>query len=413
MNCTDIATTLAEHRTARLTAAERGQADRHLMTCEDCAAAWCAHAELEALPIPAVPPLLLQRIATAVSQHAAPRPRRALRPAVIGAALLAGAALAAMTTALLRGPSLAGASAPTSVEPVAGPIASVSTAAGLTGPLESSTPANITVAISPELVELPLDLAPVSRHPPEYPPAALQQKLEGRVVLRYDVSATGVVENVRATDSTNPLFEPAAIRAVSQWRYLPRIVAGKRVRVADVNSAIQFALGPEVPASKAPAPQSPPEEAARTMQTFMAGLEVAVDRFAADDIRGAELQLDELQALYEGDRYAGQIKHFEGYLHTVQGRYDRAIEAYEAGIAASVRSGTPWSGQWLPLSNLYFARHQYDLALGTLLSYRTRLDETRSRYPERASLREPPEMQVLIERLRALGVTAETLSPRR
>lgn len=412
MNCTDIATTLAEHRTARLTAAERGAADRHLMSCEDCAAAWHAQAELDALPIPALPPLLLQRIAIAAPRRAAPPSARVLRPTVIGAALLAGVALAAVTTGFWRERSWE-TSTPTSGGAATGPISSVASAAGVTDPIEAPSPADAAAVTSPELVEVPLDLAPVSRQPPEYPPAALQQKLEGRVVLRYDVSTTGVVENVRAIESTNPLFEPAAIHAVSQWRYLPRIVAGERVRAADVTATIQFALAPETAASSAPASQPPREDAARSMEAFMAGLEVAVDRFAADDIRGAELQLDELQALYQGDRYAGQLKHFEGYLHTVQGRYDRAIEAYEASIAAHVRSDRPWFGQWVPLANLYFARHQYDLALGTLLSYRARLDDTRRRYPERASLREPPEMEALIERLRALGVTAETLTPPR
>jgi hypothetical protein len=49
----------------------------------------------------------------------------------------------------------------------------------------------------------------------------------------------------------------------------------------------------------------------------------------------------------------------------VQGRYDRATEAYEAGIAPHVRSGTPWNGQWLPLAKrMRTSRSQLERILG-------------------------------------------------
>ena len=56
-------------------------------------------------------------------------------------------------------------------------------------------------------------------------------------------------------------------------------------------------------------------------------------------------------------------------------------------------------GQWTSLASLYFARHQYDKALKTLLAYKER--SPRGRISAEAT--------AMIEKLRALGVTEETL----
>ena len=48
---------------------------------------------------------------------------------------------------------------------------------------------------------------------------------------------------------------------------------------------------------------------------FSGDLEVALDRLAADDLRGAELQLDEMQAIYGAGR--PDLWSFYGYLYTV------------------------------------------------------------------------------------------------
>ena len=103
----------------------------------------------------------------------------------------------------------------------------------------------------------------------------------------------------------------------------------------------------------------------REYAAFSDDLEVALDRLAADDLRGVELQLDEMQAVYGAER--ADLWSFYGYLFTVQGNYDRAIDAYEKRSPSRARGGQPRSGPWVPLANLYFARHQYDMALKTLL----------------------------------------------
>ena len=56
----------------------------------------------------------------------------------------------------------------------------------------------------------------------------------------------------------------------------------------------------------------------------------------------------------------------------------------------------------MPLANLYFARHQYDMALKTLL-------RQRAPYGVRAHQHRQRRSNALIEKLRALGLTHESL----
>ena len=72
-----------------------------------------------------------------------------------------------------------------------------------------------------------------------------------------------------------------------------------------------------------------------------------------------------MQAVYGAERL--DVWNFYGYLYTVEGNYARAIDAYETAVAVALRSRFPTSGPYVPLANLYFARHQYDMALKTLL----------------------------------------------
>jgi TonB family protein len=229
---------------------------------------------------------------------------------------------------------------------------------------------------------------------------ALKQRLAGHVQLKFDVTAAGIVENVSVVDSSDPQFEEPAIRALSEWRYLPRIAAGKRVATTGIHTIIRFEPGSE----KQPTPDEQQlaakrEAAMREFLAFSNALEVALDRLAADDLRGAELQLDEMQAIY-GAGYP-DLWGFYGYLFTVQGNYDRAIDAYERALSGFVERGQPRSGPWQPLATLYFARHQYDLALNTLVRQRAVANS--------ALINNEGEVKALIERLRALGLTHESL----
>jgi TonB family protein len=399
MSCNDVASILDDHRIARLKPAERAQVDAHLASCADCAAAWQATRELNALRIPATPATLLERalLASRVPQSA--EARRARAPIVIGSLLLAGVAAAAVTVvSMTREQPMPSASAP--VEQSATPATSTAVDEHVVEVEAAPAAPQGDGVTSVELVETALSIAPIVRSPPEYPLDALKQRLAGHVQLKFDVTAAGGVENVSVVDSSDAQFEEPAIRALSEWRYLPRIAAGKRVASTGIHTIFRFEPGSdEQPAPDEQQLAAKREAAQREFNAFSKGLEVALDRLATDDLRGAELQLDEMQAIY-GAGYP-DLWGFYGYLFTVGGNYDRAIDAYERAVFGFVARGQPRSGPWQPLATLYFARHQYDLALNTLVRQRAVANS--------ALINNEGEVKALIARLRALGLTHESL----
>jgi TonB family protein len=68
--------------------------------------------------------------------------------------------------------------------------------------------------------------------PPAYPPKAALSKTEGWVDLDFTVSETGQVTDISVrTASVAGIFEDAAVKAVSQWRYQPVMRESKAVPV--------------------------------------------------------------------------------------------------------------------------------------------------------------------------------------
>jgi TonB family protein len=403
MSCNDVASVLDTHRSARMAPAERAKVDAHLATCADCAAAWHAQIELLALPVPAVPATLLER-ALLPSRAPQSAPARGARSAVfVGSVLLVGAAAAVTIVSLTSSPSVESRStaAVEASAPSGEPLSDIVLPAD--GP--STSAAQDDRPTSVELVETGrLDVIPLVRANPQYPPQALAKGLDGHVQLKFDVTAAGTVENVSVVESSDAVFEESAATALSQWRYLPRILAGKRVRHEGVHTIIRFQLAADDDPPRDPRQEEAAQRAAREYRDYGAGLVVALDRLAGDDFRGVELQLDEMQALYGTER--ADLWNFYGYLYTLQGNYGRAIDAYEQAVAVSLRSPFPTSGPIVPLAKLYFARHQYDMALKTLLRPR---QATNGTLPVGGSRLVSDEATALIEQLRALGVTEETL----
>jgi TonB family protein len=399
MSCNEIASILGNHRSTRLAPAERAQVDAHLTACADCSAAWHAQNELLALRVPPMPSSLLERALLASRLPQSAPARRARLPVVIGTALLAGAAAAAVTVSMMREQPVSTVSSP--------PVEQSDTPAAPTAVDERVIEVEVAPATPQgdgvtqvELVETALSIAPIVRRPPDYPIEALKQRLAGHVQLKFDVTAAGFVENVNVVESSDAQFEEPAIRALSSWRYLPRIVAGKRVAAKDQHTIIRWELSKD---SDPPADQrqvdAKQEAAMREYAAFSDDLVIALNRLAADDLRGSELQLDQMQAIY-GAGYP-DLWGFYGYLFTVQGNYDRAIDSYEKTLSTYAARGQPKSGPWAPLANLYFARHQYDLALNTLVRQRALYETGR--------INKDGENRMLIEKLRALGVTHESL----
>ena len=406
MNCADVNAILDEHSDAGLTTAERRAVDAHLLECHNCAAAWHAHGELLGLTVPAAAPALLDRVLVTID--ARPRTQHTPRRVVmLTSVLIVGAALAAITISQHPGRLL---------EQSAVPAAPAPSASALSSPAGVATGA--AAPVSRDAGNRPIDTTAIAlmighlvRTPPLYPPDALKRGVEGSVTLTFDVTATGIVENASVTDSTDAVFDAAALAALTQWRYLPQLAEGKRVASKNVQTVLRFQLDkPGNPPPLIPRPASTDNPYLKAdEQTFTAAMEATLDRTAADNFRGAELELDELRARYVLSGFQeGDVWDVYAYLYLVQGNYDRAIDAYETGIAAYTRGGIPSQTTSLALANLYFARHQYAEALRTLLRHKQNVAST----PVLAG-QPNPIVDGFIDRLRALGVTEETLPPGR
>ncbi len=87
------------------------------------------------------------------------------------------------------------------------------------------------------------DEAPIARVEPVYPRVAAEQGVEGWVVVRFDVSASGATRDVRVVES-NPkrVFDRAAARAVSRWKYRPCTVEGQPRIKRDLQVRLVFKI---------------------------------------------------------------------------------------------------------------------------------------------------------------------------
>ena len=65
---------------------------------------------------------------------------------------------------------------------------------------------------------------------PEYPEEARLQGIQGAVVLEVHIRADGSVEQLKVV-SGEPVLADAAMTAVRQWRFKPRLVNGERAEM--------------------------------------------------------------------------------------------------------------------------------------------------------------------------------------
>jgi protein TonB len=90
------------------------------------------------------------------------------------------------------------------------------------------------------------DAVPMVRVPPQYPEKALQRGIEGRVLVEFTISKGGTVKDAKVIAAEpSSIFNKAAIKAVSQWKYNPKIEDGKAVEQRGIRIAIPFRLGSE------------------------------------------------------------------------------------------------------------------------------------------------------------------------
>ena len=75
------------------------------------------------------------------------------------------------------------------------------------------------------------DLQPLLRVPPQYPGLALRRRLEGSVTVRFTVTQEGSVTSPEVVTSDPPgVFDRAALDAIVQWKFQPRLEDGHAVQ---------------------------------------------------------------------------------------------------------------------------------------------------------------------------------------
>ncbi|MGJ8682168.1 M56 family metallopeptidase [Paraglaciecola sp.] len=86
---------------------------------------------------------------------------------------------------------------------------------------------------------------PILRIEPKYPIQAVKNKQEGSVILEFDITSTGNVDNVKVIDSfPDGVFDKVAKDALVQWEYKPRIQGGQAQRQTGLKVQLDFRMGP-------------------------------------------------------------------------------------------------------------------------------------------------------------------------
>lgn len=86
-------------------------------------------------------------------------------------------------------------------------------------------------------------VTPIFRMNPLYPRRAAMQDIEGFVILKFDITETGRVDNISVIQASPPqIFNSSAVQALRKWKYKPRMEGGKAVRQKNLKVQLDFRL---------------------------------------------------------------------------------------------------------------------------------------------------------------------------
>jgi protein TonB len=77
---------------------------------------------------------------------------------------------------------------------------------------------------------------------PQYPATAATRNIEGTVTVQFDVTSLGTVENVVVIDSSNKIFNKAAIEAAYRFKYKPKMVDGTSYGAKGLRQLFRFEM---------------------------------------------------------------------------------------------------------------------------------------------------------------------------
>ena len=87
------------------------------------------------------------------------------------------------------------------------------------------------------------DVIPLVRINPEYPRRAQSRGVEGWVQFEFTITPAGTVKDLKVIDSEpKGLFEDAATRAITRWKYNPKVEEGRAVERRGIRVVLRFDL---------------------------------------------------------------------------------------------------------------------------------------------------------------------------
>ncbi len=86
------------------------------------------------------------------------------------------------------------------------------------------------------------DYLPIVKVAPIYPRRAAERGLSGYVIVEFTVTKLGTVVDAKVIESTNSVFNRAALKAALKFKYKPKVVDGEPIDVAGVLHKISFEM---------------------------------------------------------------------------------------------------------------------------------------------------------------------------
>jgi protein TonB len=85
-------------------------------------------------------------------------------------------------------------------------------------------------------------LVALVRVSPEYPARARAKGIEGQVLVQFDVTEHGYAVNVVVLESTNSIFDNAAVTAAKRFKFKARVVNGQTLPSYGIRNVFTFQM---------------------------------------------------------------------------------------------------------------------------------------------------------------------------
>lgn len=110
---------------------------------------------------------------------------------------------------------------------------------GLPGRIET----NLDLDIGAGLQASDGEYLPIVKVAPQYPRRALTRGIEGYVIIQYTVTKQGTTrDGIVVEAQPEKIFDKAALKSASRYKYKPRVINGRAVEVPGVRTRITFKI---------------------------------------------------------------------------------------------------------------------------------------------------------------------------